>query len=188
MRRLVWCVLVVIGARASAPAAGRTLVMVGAGFGATQEESGPPGALGFVAGVLHPLPHSRDAIGVEVAYQMLGSASADCGRMESVVPITLQAYRPISIRRARMAYLTAGGGVYVRHWGTGSGCYYLYDPSSHFRAPDGTTATSGGFNFGIGAKSRAPRGETAYGVDLRFHAMYPRGYTSMWTAGARLYF
>lgn len=190
MRRGISCgILLVAGVLASGPASSRTLVMLGTGFGIAPQDYGPPGSLGVTAGVLHPLPHGHTAVGLEVAYQMLGRAGHDCDRSQSVIPITLQLYEPVGITAHRLVYVTAGGGVYVRRWGMPSGCYYLAQHSHPYvRYATDETATAGGFNIGLGAKSRAPRGEPAFGADLRYHGMYPRGYASLWTAGIRMFF
>ena len=190
VHRWIGWVALMAGVLASASAESRTLLILGAGFGSTGQESGPPGSLGVTVGVLRPLPHRQDAVGLEVTYQMLGLTARECEQFESVTPITVQLYEPVSIMPRQMAYLTIGGGVYVRHWGVPRGCDFIgyAVPGDSFREVTAESATAGGFNIGVGAKSRAPRGQTSFGIDLRYHGMYPRSYTSLWTAGVRLFF
>lgn len=177
----------------SAPATARTVVYTGAGFGATQEEFGAPGSIGFTVGAMRAIPLSREAIGVEVTYQRLGNAGYYPRQFQSVVPVTLQVFEPVGVQRDRMAYLTAGAGVYVRYF---SMPYLRNINVAHLDAmilPSGSdrytdTSTGAGFNLGVGLKSRVPRGDTAFGIDVRMHGMWPRGYTTLWTFGGRLYF
>ncbi len=190
-RRGVLAALTLAAVLTGTTGSARTLVILGAGYGTTQEDNGfgPPGSLGLVVGVLHPLRETQQAVGVEASYQMLGISRDPCAQFQSVVPVTVQAYTPLSISSRQIAYATVGAGIYTRHWGVPRGCDYLHDGGrDDFQQVDSQESTAGGFNLGLGVKSRAPRGATAIGVDARFHAMYARGYTGLWTAGARLFF
>ncbi len=176
----VWC---------DPAAAARTIGFAGVGFGAP-DEGEPQGSVNFTAGVMRQLPGQREAIGLEVSYQDFGDDhSWQSG--QSVIPVTMQVYSPIGVNRHRMAYLTVGGGAYV--WHHEYPVYTLFQPAvADGFAPGPYTMSddhvSGGFNAGVGIKSRTRRGTPSVGVDLRYHGLWPHGYLGLWTAGARLYF
>jgi opacity protein-like surface antigen len=195
MRRIVIVALSLICAFASVSHAARTAAFVGLGYGQFAEDGAPGGSVGVTVGVVHPLPQSNVAVGLEASWQGLGKDEGYATDGEttvaakvtySEVPITGQIYLPLAARPASTFYAGAGAGAYITR---ASAEVTASDNSGSFRISDSGTNTDFGFNAGLGV--RLARGEgtiRGFGFDAKFHGILATDFTKMITAGGRLYF